>query len=165
LQSKRGLIITGVILGAITVASFAVWMIPQNTQTQFVVSNAKEELDALIEQQKTIADSTTEEFNKMLAGEITPENYIGIAEISSSQVNSFIIKTIETDAPTEWSDSYSAFGDSLRSYNSYIRESIVAAEKLKADAQADISEEKTKLDEFLKDMEEFLRGSNDSRPS
>jgi hypothetical protein len=165
LRSRKGFIITGIVLAAITGGSFAVWMVPPNTETKFVVSNAQDELDALIAQQKTVSDSTSEQFQKMLSGEITPDDYIDSAKASSSQVNSFIIKTIETDVAPEWHESYSSFADSLRSYNSYLRESIVTAEKLKQDAQADISQERTKLDEFLKDVEEFLTGSNEARPS
>jgi hypothetical protein len=165
LQIKKGFFVTGIVLAAITAGSFAIWFVPQNTQTKFVVSDAKEELDGLIEQQKTVSDTVSEEFQRMLAGEITPDDYINSAKASSSQVNSFIIKTIESDVSPEWEGSYASFADSLRSYNSYLRESIVAAEKIKADAQADISQEKTKLDEFLKDVEELLTGSNAARPS
>ena len=152
-------------LVAITAGSFAVWIVPQNTQTKFVISDARDELDALVAQQKTVSDATSEQFQKMLSGEITPDDYIESAKVSSSQVNSFIIKTIESDVSPEWQKSYSTFTDSLRSYNSYLRETIVTAEKLKQDAKADISQEKTKLDEFLEDVEEFLTGSNAARPS
>ncbi len=156
---------TGVILAAITAASFAVWMIPQNTQTRFVVTNAAEEIDAIIDQQRTISDTITEEFDKMLNGEITQDNYITIAEVSSSQINSLIISTIESDISSEWQDSYSALVDSLRSYNSYIRETVVVAEKLKVDPNADISEERANLDEFLKQTENYLSSSDSARPS
>lgn len=165
MQLKKGFFITGIVLAIITAGSFTVWFLPQNTQTKFIVSDAKNELDALIEQQKTVSDTASEEFQRMLAGEITPDDYINSAKASSSQVNSFIIKTIETDVAPEWEDSYASFADSLRSYNSYLRETIVTAEKLKADAKADISQERTKLDEFLKDVEEFLTGSDTARPS
>ena len=96
---------TGVILGAITAASFAVWMVPQNTQTQFVVSDAGADLDAIIEQKNTISETTIAEFNKMLGNEITPDNYISIAKISSSQINALIIKIMESDVPQEWKSS------------------------------------------------------------
>jgi hypothetical protein len=165
LQSKKGFIITGIVLAAITAGSFMVWIVPQNTQTKFIVSDAKDDLDALIEQQKTISDTIAEEFSKMLGGQITPDNYINIAEISSSQINSLIIKIIESDVSPEWRDSYSSLTDSLRSHNSYVRETIVIAEKTRADAEADISQEMTKLDEFLKQADEFLAGSNSARPS
>jgi hypothetical protein len=165
LRSKKGFIITGIILGAITAASFAVWLVPHNTQTRFVVTDAEEQLDAIIEQQRTISETISDELDKMFRGEITPDNYISIAEISSSQINSVIITTIESDVPPEWHDSYLAVTNSMRSYNSYIRETVVMAEKLKADANADVTEERAKLGELLKQSEEYLLASNDARPT
>ncbi|MFN3654751.1 MAG: hypothetical protein ACK4TO_05440 [Candidatus Nitrosotenuis sp.] len=165
MRSTKGFIITGIILGVITVASFAVWLIPQNSQTRFAITNAEQQLDAIIEQQKTIRETIADELDKMYIGEITPDNYISIAEISSSQINSFIITTIESDVPSEWHDSYLAIAESMRSYNSYIRETIVVAEKLKSDANLDITQEKAKLDELLRRSEEYLADANDARPS
>ncbi|MEO9308755.1 MAG: hypothetical protein ABI337_00490 [Nitrososphaera sp.] len=165
MRSTKGFVITGIILGAIAAASFVVWLVPQNTQTRFVVTDAKGQLDAIIEQQKTITETLAEELDKMYSGEITPDNYISIAEISSSQINSFIITTIESDVPSEWHDSYLAIAESMRSYNSYIRETIVVAEKLKSDPNADITQEKAKMDEFLRQSEDYLAASNKARPS
>lgn len=165
MQSKKGFIITAVVLGAITAGSFAVWMMPQNSHTQLVVSNPKDNLDALIDQQKTIADSDKEEFDKMLTGQITYDNYIAIAEVSSSQINSMIISIMDSDVSGDWSASYSAFAESLRAYNSYLRETLVIAEKLKADPTADISQEKVKMDEYLSQAQESKTKSDDSRPA
>lgn len=165
LQSKKGLAITGIILAVITAASFTVWLVPQNTQTKFVVSNAQEELDAMIEQQKTILDSTIAEFSKMLGGKITPDSYIGIAEISSSQINSFIIKIIDSDVPPEWQPSYSSYMDSLRADNSYIKETIVVANMLKEDPLTNLTQEMEKLDELSSQADDFLAESDSKRPS
>jgi hypothetical protein len=165
LQSKKGFIITGIVLAAITVGSFMVWLVPQDTQTKFVVSDPKDDLDAIIAQQKTISETTIAEFSKMLGGEITPDNYISIAEISSSQTNSLIIKIMESDVSPEWRDSYSLLADYLRSHNSYIRETIVIAEMEKADPVADINQKMTDIDKFLEQADEFLAGSNSARPS
>jgi hypothetical protein len=156
---------TGVILGAITAASFAVWMVPQNTQTQFVVSDAGADLDAIIEQKNTISETTIAEFNKMLGNEITPDNYISIAKISSSQINALIIKIMESDVPQEWKSSYSLLADSLRAHNSYIRETIIVTEKVKADPAADTSQEMISIDSFLREADNLLADSNGARPS
>lgn len=164
MKSKKGFIITGIILAAVTVGSFSIWLMPQNVQTKFVISNARGDLDALIEQQSTISDSTEEEFGKMISGEITPDNYISIAEISSSQINSMIIKVIQSEVPNEWKQSYADFDTFLRTYNTYLKETIVVANKLKQDQQADISEDKSKIDNLLKQADELLENSNSARP-
>lgn len=165
LKSKKGFIITAGVLAAITVASFAVWFIPQNNQSGIVMSNPKDELDALIDQQKAIAESDAIEFDKMLAGQITPENYIAIAEISSSQIRSMIITVTEPDVPGEWQESYSYLGDSLRAYNTYLREATILADKLKADPSADVTEDRTNLEQYLSQAQESLDVSAKSRPA
>ncbi|MGQ0605829.1 MAG: hypothetical protein ACT4OD_02595 [Candidatus Nitrosotenuis sp.] len=164
MQSKKGFIITGIVLAAITAASFSIWFIPQDVQTKIVISNPKDELDALIDQQKAIADSDKDEFEKMISGQITPDNYIAIAEISSSQIRSMIIGITEPDVSQEWHASYFALTESLRSYNTYLRETIVIAEKLKSDLTTDITEERVKIDQYLTQAHEFLNTSNDARP-
>lgn len=165
LKSKKGFIITAGVLAAITVASFAVWFIPQNNQSSIVISNPSDELDALIDQQKAISESDKIEFDKMLSGQITPENYIAIAEISSGQIRSMIISITEPDVPEQWMQSYSALADSLRAYNTYLRETTVIAEKLKSDPASDITEDKAKLEQYLTQAQDSLAASNDSRPA
>lgn len=165
LKSKKGFIITAGVLAAITVASFAVWFIPQNNQSSIMISNPKDELDALIDQQKVISESDKIEFDKMLSGEITPENYIVIAEISSGQIRSMIITIMEPDVPEQWTQSYSALVDSLRAYNTYLRETTVIAEKLKADPASDITADKANLEQYLTQAQDSLAASNNARPA
>jgi len=165
LKSKKGFVITAVVLSAITLASFTVWFIPQNNQFSTVISNPSDEIDALIDQQKAISESDKIEFNKMLSGQITPENYITIAEISSGQIRSMIISITQPDVPEQWVQSYSALADSLRAYNTYLRETAVVAEKLKSDPASDIAEDKAKLEQYLTQAQDALAASNDSRPA
>lgn len=155
---------TAVILAAITAGSFTIWMMPQTTQTKFVVSDAKANLDEIVDQQRTVKDTISEEFQRMLDGQITPDNYISIAQISSSQVNSFIIKIIQSDVPEEWRKSYGEYTESLRSYNTYIQETIVVANKLKENPAADIADDKAKIASILDDANAMADSSQSSRP-
>lgn len=158
------MIITGIILAAITIASFSVWLIPQSIPTRFLVSNAQEDLDGLLEQQKTILGYTKEEFANMMNGSTTANNYINIAEISHSQINSLIIKVIDSEVPSEWNDSYVALLESLRAHNSYLMETIIVAKKLKDNPQADVSSEMSKIDQYLRQADDFLAQSDSARP-
>ena len=45
MASKKGIVITVIILIAISAASFSVWMIPQNNQISFVVTDFGAHLD------------------------------------------------------------------------------------------------------------------------
>lgn len=164
MKQKKGFIITGIILAAITAGSFTIWLMPQTTQTKFVISDAKENLDQIIEQQKTVSDSISEEFSRMLNGQITPDNYIDIAQISSSQINSFIIAVIQSDVPEEWRQSYSAYIDFLQAYNSYLQETIVIANKLKENSGIDIANDKVRADSMLNDANTIADASLKARP-
>jgi molecular chaperone DnaK (HSP70) len=162
LKQKKGFIITAIILAAITAGSFTIWIIPQTAQTKFIISDAKENLDEIIEQQKTVSDSTSEEFTRMLNGQITPDNYIDIAQISSSQINFFIIKIVQSDVPEEWRQSYSTYTDFLRAYNSYLQETMVIANKLKENS--DITDDRARIDSMLNDANTIADASLKARP-
>ena len=164
MKQKRGIIITGIILVAITAGSFTIWVMPQTTQTRIIVSDAMENLDGIIEQQNTVADTMSEEYSRMLEGKITPDNYIGIAQISSSQVNSFIIGMVQSDVPEEWRGSYAEYMGALRAYNAYLQETIVIANKLKENPASDITEDKARADAILEDAAAAADASQKARP-
>ena len=164
MQSKKGFIITGIVLAAITAGSFAIWLIPQNNQSVVTISNPKDQIDALIDQQKTIAESDSIEFDKLTSGQITPDNYLTIEGVSSSQIRSMIISITSPEIPSEWKSSYESLGDALKAYNTYLRETTVIAQKLKENPSADISKEKAGLQQYLTLVNESLEASNKARP-
>ena len=84
MATKKGLVITVVILAAITAASFLVWLIPQNFETKIIISDFEGHLDNVKEIHSTLNNEINEEFQNMLDGKITPDEYINLAEISSS---------------------------------------------------------------------------------
>ena len=47
MASKKGIIVTAIILAAITGASFLLWLVPQENETTFVVSDYGEYLDSV----------------------------------------------------------------------------------------------------------------------
>lgn len=164
MKAKKGIIITGILLAAITIASFSVWMIPQNIPTRFVVTNAQDNLDALMEKQSIIVNGTIEGFDNLLNEQITPDEYITLAEISHLQVNSFIIEIVSSEVPPEWRNSYGAFLEHLRAYNSHLAETIVVANKLKNDPQANVAAEITRANQYLAQSYQYLADSDDERP-
>ena len=164
LASKKGIIITVTILVGIFAASFLVWLIPQNVETNLVISDFGNHLDKAKEIHHTLQTGIDQEFPKMLNGESTPEEYIELAEISSSQVNSIIIQLVESKAPEEWYDSYLNYIESLKNFNSEIRETIVVAE-LVGDNKIDESDEIfEKIKKLRVDSISFSEISDETRP-
>jgi len=165
LASKKGVWLTIVILVAITTASFFVWLTPQSYDATFVVSDFKSHLDGIKEIHRVLADGIEKEFQKMLNGDITPEQYIEVAEISSSQINSQIIQLVESKASQEWQESYLNYLEALRATNSNIRETIVVANMIKENAdKQNVDEVLKKIDQLKEESKSFVSASDSARP-
>jgi len=165
MASKKGIIITIIILAAITAASFIIWQTPTNLQMSVVVSDFNSHIIGIDERYKMISNANDESFEQMINGEISPDEYISIAEISSSQINSQIIELVESNATDEWLDSYLNDLESLRSYNSYIRETIVLANLINGNAGIDEkSDILIKIEQLKQESKEYSKLSISSRP-
>lgn len=166
MATKKGVVITVMILAAITAASFLVWLIPQNIETEIIISDFGIHLDNVKEIHSTLNNGINEEFQNMLDKKITPQEYINLAEISSSQVNSQIIQLVESKAPEEWHESYLNYMESLKIFNSQIRESIIVATLIDEDKQttSEFTDIIKKIDSLKKDTESFAQASDETRP-
>ena len=166
MATKKGIAITGIILASITAASFLVWLIPQNIETKIVISDFETHLDNVKDVHSALNDEINEEFQNMLDKKITHEEYINLAEISSSQVNSQIIQLVESKAPEEWHDSYLNYLESLKIFNSEIRETIIIATMVGEDKQQsnEFRDIIKKIDSMKKDSKSFIEASDQTRP-
>lgn len=166
MATKKGIAITVVILAAITAASFSLWFIPQNIETEIVISDFGIHLDNVKEIHLTLNNGINEEFKNMLDRKITSEEYINLAEVSSSQVNSQIIQLVESKAPEEWHESYLNYMESLKIFNSEIRETIIVATLVSEDKQTTSAfrDAIKKIDSLRDDSESLIIASNESRP-
>lgn len=155
-----------IILAAITAASFSVWLIPQNFESEIVISDFGEHLDNVKEIRSTLDNEINDNFQKMLDKKITTQEYINLAEVSSSQVNSLIIQLVESKASEEWHESYLEYMQSLKIFKSQIKETIVIATLVEDDKQQsdEFQEIIKKIDSMKKDSDIWIKSSDDTRP-
>ena len=140
-------------------------MIPQNDKVTFVVSDYQEHIDVIKEIHYVIIDGINIEFENLLAGDITPEQYIEIADVASAQIKSQIIQLVESDAPEEWHDSYLNYIEALRKTNSQILETIVIANAIKENFDQNIIDESLNNISLLKEeSNSFVQASDKLRP-
>ena len=147
MSSRKGLAVTAGILVAVTAASFAVWVVPQGPDgPSLVVSDHEAHLDGVKNIHAIIMDDLDEAYGRLLSGGIGPAEYGEMADASSGQVRQLIIDTVSADPPNEWLESYEAYVEALRQYNTYIRETTVVASAIEeaghlaADAVAESAE-------------------------
>ncbi len=165
MASKKGIIITIGMLVAITSASFLIWFLPENNEIKFIVSDFDSHLDGVKNIHGVIRESVDIEFQNLFDEKISSEEYIELAKASSSQINSQIIELVESKATEEWLESYINYIESLRQYNSYIRETIVAASMIEEGIQSNEMEGTfQKLTEFKINSESLIIESDNTRP-
>ena len=155
--SKRGIIITVGILIAITIASFMVWIDnPTNTEMTIVVTNFENHQEGISERHKIISNAVEESFSELMNEKISADEYIKIAEVSSSQNNALLMELVYSDAPEEWQESYINRITSLKSFEVYIIETMVMAEFLWSDGE-DFQQKDELLDKIEKLKEESIQ--------
>lgn len=165
MASKKGIIITIGFLVAITSASFLIWFLPENNEIKFVVSDFDSHLDGVKNIHSIIRETVDMEFQNLLDEKISPQEYIGLAKASSSQINSQIIELVESKATEEWQESYINYIESLKQYNSYIRETIVVASMMEGEVQSnEMGGILQKLNEFKINSKSLIIESDNTRP-
>ena len=149
--SKRGVVITVVILIAITIGSFSVWIGNNTTNTEMtiVVTDFENHQEGISERHKIISNVVEESFSELINEQISTEEYVRIAEISSSQNNALLIELAYSDAPEEWQESYINRIASLKSFEAYIIETMVIADLI------DNNGEQEQITEILNNIEKF----------
>ena len=165
MASKKGISLTIGILAAITMASFVFWFLPQNSEITFVVSDFESHLDGVKNVHVVISEAVDTEFQNLLDENISPKGYIEQAEISSVQINSQIIQLVKSKATEEWHESYISYIEALKQYNTYVRETIVAATMIEEGVEsAKIEEFITKINQFKENSESHIFKSDNTRP-
>lgn len=160
MASKKGIIVTIIILAAITGASFIFWAIPQENTSTFVVTDYKSHLDGKIKIHEVIEETIDIEFQNMLDGKITPEEYIDTAEITSSQVTAQITEFVKSKPSEEWQESYIHYMEALKKFNMYVIETKVIANSMEADTSEQLEGADILKNEYL----ELKKLSERSRP-
>lgn len=165
MASKKGVATTVIILAAITGASFLLWVIPQDNETIFVVSDYEDYLDGVKNIHEILEESINIEYQNLLDKKITPQEYITITEVTSSQVTTKISEFVTSKPSEEWQASYISYMNALKKFNSYITETKVLANLIENDdSQEEIDKVIQKIESLKAESSEFVRISNESRP-
>jgi len=163
--SKKGIVVTGIILAAITGASFLLWIIPQDYETTFVVSDYEGYLDGVKNIQEVLEESVDIEYQNLRSGKITPQEYITVIEVTSSQVTTQISEFVASKPSEEWQTSYINYMNAMMKFNSYIMETKVLANLIEnTSSEEKMSETLEKIDSLKTEYKELIKDSDQTRP-
>jgi hypothetical protein len=165
MASKKGIAITVIILAAITGGSFLLWVIPQDVETTFVVSDYENYLDGVKNIHEVLQESIDLEYQNLRDGKISPQEYIAVTEVTSSQVTTQISEFVTSKPPEKWQTSYINYMDALKSFNSYIIETKVLANMIENESsEEEMNETLEKINLLKAEFTEFVKMSDQSRP-
>ena len=165
MASRKGIGVTIVFLVAVTAASFLVYLIPEDTTMKITVSDFEKHLDITKERASMETRSVNESFEKLMGKKLGPNEYIGIAEVSSSQINSLIIELTNSGATEEWTESYVNYIGALKKLNEKITETIVVANLMNDDNNSSyINEIIAKIRQLEIESQDLIKKSDNTRP-
>lgn len=166
MASKKGIAITAIILAAITGASFLLWFVPQENQTTFVVTDYENYLDGKKNIHEVLQESIDLEYQNLLNGKISPEEYATVADVTSSQVTAQISEFVTSKPPEEWQESYISYMEAMKKFNAYVGETKVLANMIENENPDDDMEKTIQKIESLKaESLDYVKISDDSRPN
>ena len=165
MASKKGIVITAIILAAITGASFLLWVIPQENDTTFIVTDYEGYLDGAKNIHEVLQESIDIEYQNLQDGKITPNDYIAITEVTSSQVTTQISEFVTSKPSEQWQESYISYMNAMKKFNEYILETKVLANQIEnGSIEEEIQQTVNKIDSIKAESTEYIIKSNDLRP-
>ena len=112
-----------------------------------------------------ILDQTiSKEFQNLKDENISPDEYIQIADVTSTQITSQISEFVTSKPPNEWQDSYINYMDALKNFNLYIIETKVYANLIKDGNTEKLEEIESKIQSYKSESEKMIDLSDSSRP-
>jgi hypothetical protein len=164
MASKKGIAITIVILAAITGGSFLFWVIPQENPLSLEVSDHENYLDGVKEIHSILEQTISTEFQNLKEGNISPDEFLQTADVTSTQTSSQISEFVTSKPPKEWEESYISYMDALRNFNSYLTETKVYANLVKEGKTEQLEETLTRMQSYKSESEKLIELSDSSRP-
>ena len=166
MASKKGIAITAIILALITGASFLLWVIPQENDTTFIVTDYEGYLDGVKNIHEILQESIDIEYQNLQDGKISPKDYITITEVTSSQVTTQISEFVTSKPSEKWEDSYISYMNGMKKFNQYILETKVLANQIENEStETEMLETINKIESIKAESLEYVQNSNKLRPS
>ena len=165
MASKKGIAVTAIILALITGASFLLWVIPQENDTTFIVTDYEGYLEGVKNIHEVLQESIDLEYQNLKDGKISPSDYISITEVTSSQITTQISEFVTSKPSEQWQESYISYMNGMKKFNEYILETKVLANQIENKiSNVEILQTIDKIQSIKDESIEHIKKSNQLRP-
>lgn len=166
MASKKGIAVTVLILAVITGASFLFWIVPQDSESTFVVSDYEGYIDGVKNIHEVLQESINIEYQNLHNGDISTSDYISVADITTSQVTAQISEFVTSKPPQEWQESYIGYMEALKKFNEYIVETKIAANLIEKESfEEEMAETLLKIESLEEEYKQLVKKSDELRPN
>ena len=165
MASKKGIAVTAIILSLITGASFLLWVIPQENDTTFIVTDYEGYLEGVKNIHEVLQESIDLEYQNLKDGKISPLDYISITEVTSSQITTQISEFVTSKPSEQWQESYISYMNGMKKFNEYILETKVLANQIENKiSNVEILQTIDKIQSIKDESIEYIKKSNELKP-
>ena len=165
MASKKGIAVTAIILSLITGASFLLWIIPQENDTTFIVTDYEGYLEGVKNIHEVLQESIDLEYQNLKDGKISPSDYISITEVTSSQITTQISEFVTSKPSEQWQESYISYMNGMKKFNEYILETKVLANQIENKiSNVEILQTIDKIQSIKDESIEYIKKSNELKP-
>jgi hypothetical protein len=165
LVTKKGIALTAAIIGGFTAASFLVYFVPSQPQSEVVTPTDPEtELVFAMDRNQAIVDDFKSAFQMWTNNELSKDELEGRAVAATEQVNALMVELRQSNPPEEWVQSYVFYIQALENYRLYFEKS---REYVNIVSGADPTRIQVLLDsmaELLTKAESLTQQSEDAMP-
>ena len=166
MASRKGIAVTIAILVGVAIFAYSLpFLIAFDTEMKITVSDFGKHLDITKERSAMEYSSIDESFEKLMENKMSSDEYIRIAEVSSSQINSLIVELTNSGATQEWTESYINYIGALKKLNEKITETIVVANLINNNNNSNsINEIMVKIHQLETESFDLMKKSDDAKP-
>ena len=166
MASRKGIAVTIAILVGVAVFAYSLpFLIAFDTEMKITVSDFGKHLDITKERSAMEYSSIDESFEKLMENKMSSYEYIRIAEVSSSQINSLIVELTNSGATQEWTEGYINYIGALKKLNEKITETIVVANLINSNDNSNaINEIIVKIHQLETESFDLMEKADDARP-
>ena len=165
MASRKGIGVTIAVLVGVVIASFLVYLIPEDTTMKITVSDFEKHLDDIDERTSMLSTAIEKPFDDLINQKLSADEYFDIAVVTQPQINSLIIELTSSGAPQEWTESYVNYIGALKKLNEKITETIIVANLMSNDNNSNsINEIIAKIHQLEIESQDLMKKSDDARP-
>ena len=150
---SKGIIITGCILAAITIASFAVWWVPPDPVD---VTDLAQMISEIHEEREAIQDAIEFRYQEMLEGGLDPGDFMLEAQAATDQMTQIVGTLATVNTIGTWEAVYSHYIEITQMSNSIVQEMMVVANAIESGIEYQASIDR--IDELSATLQDRIAG-------